>query len=353
METGGMTAAKFAALQDIAGELNTPGGLTASAYVQQITGDVVDGNSANARWNGGASTAVALGNLSATSTATQVGELIGKWFLGTDLPSTNLSSTGESPVSASYQASTLPLYGSTGAPAASDVNQGYIGDCYFMASLAEVAQQNPSAIENMIQSNGNGTYSVDFKINGADDYVTVNSQLSVMTNAGWANGSKLEFANGSTLWAPLIEKAYAELNEQTGVPHGGNGGADDSYAGINGGSGYALGELTGQSVTDYSLGGMSSTALNSLESMLGSEFAAHAEVLLSTPDATQGNLIGDHMFEVSGINAAKGTITLQNPWNTAVGSSASLAMSFTESISALAADNCWLYASSPSTSHAA
>lgn len=29
----------------------------------------------------------------------------------------------------------------------------------------------------MIRSNGNGTYSVDFQVNGKDDYVTVDSEL--------------------------------------------------------------------------------------------------------------------------------------------------------------------------------
>ena len=32
----------------------------------------------------------------------------------------------------------------------------------------------------MITSNGNGTYSVGFYVNGQADYVTVNSQLPVM-----------------------------------------------------------------------------------------------------------------------------------------------------------------------------
>ena len=37
----------------------------------------------------------------------------------------------------------------------------------------------------------------------------------------WANGSTLEFANGADDdWVGLIEKAYAELNAQTGAPHG-------------------------------------------------------------------------------------------------------------------------------------
>ena len=81
-----MTETKFAALQTLAGELNVAGGISTSAYVQQIADNVIEGNSANAYWNGGSSTATALGDLTATSSQSQVDDLIGKWFLGTDLP---------------------------------------------------------------------------------------------------------------------------------------------------------------------------------------------------------------------------------------------------------------------------
>ncbi len=55
--SGGMSASKFSGLQYLAAELNTAGGIQTSAYVQQIFDDVVDGNSANATWRGGATTA--------------------------------------------------------------------------------------------------------------------------------------------------------------------------------------------------------------------------------------------------------------------------------------------------------
>lgn len=67
---GGMTASNFAALQSFASELNASGGVSVSPYVEQIADDVIEGNSANATWNGGASTATRLGDLSATSSQT-------------------------------------------------------------------------------------------------------------------------------------------------------------------------------------------------------------------------------------------------------------------------------------------
>src|SRR5271169_1259558 len=62
---GGMTASKFSTLQTFASELNTTGGISVSPYVQEITDDVIFGNSANVTWNGGAANATALGNLTA------------------------------------------------------------------------------------------------------------------------------------------------------------------------------------------------------------------------------------------------------------------------------------------------
>ena len=345
---GGMTASKFAALNTFASELNAPGGIAVTAYVQQIADDVIDGNSANATWNGGASTATKLGNLSASSSQTQADELIDEWFLGANLPSLSLAAVGQSNPHPTYQNSTLPLYGPSGAPTYQDVNQGYLGDCYFLSALGETALKDPSAIESMIANNGNGTYGVRFMVNGQPDYVTVNSALPVM-GAGyhWANGSTLEFANGNTDdWVALVEKAYAELNAQTNAPHGMElNSASDSYEGIAAGTASALTLLTGQSVTDYALNPKdSASALASIMSSVASSFSAGEQVLMSTPASSNGNLVGDHMYMITGVNPANGTVTVQNPWNSAY--SGTLSMTFTESIQALAQDNCWLYAAS-------
>jgi hypothetical protein len=343
--TGGMTAAKFSALQALAAMLNQPGGLATSAYVQQIADDVIGGDSANAYWNGGSSAATALGNLSATSTQTQVNELIGKWFLGTDLPSLSVSAIGESNLSPTYQNSTLALFGASGSPSYLDVNQGELGDCYFVSALGETALQDPSLIKNMIQSDGNGAYSVEFYVNGQPDYVTVNAELPVMGgNLKWADGSGLEFANGtSDDWVALIEKAFVQLNEQTAAASYGGHTAGDAYEDINGGTAISLSEITDQTFNTYNLSSNeSSTTLASLMSTLSGDFKAGDEIILSTPNQNNGNLVGDHMYMITGVNSAAGTISIQNPWNTAY--SGSLQMSFTDTIAQLAADNVSIYA---------
>ena len=344
---GGMTASKFSALQSLAGKLNAAGGITTSAYAQQMFADVVMGNSANAFWNGGSSTAKALGNLSATSSQTQVQELIGKWFLGTDLPSMDLSSVGGGNIPVTYQPDTQPLFGSTG-PSYADINQGDVGDCYFLSSLGEVALQDPSLIKNMIQSNGDGAYSVEFWINGKSDYVTVNDMLPTMSNGyKWGNGSSLLFDNSSTAWAPLIEKAYAQLMEQTSVQPGATlGQHGDSYADTTGGWGQCLTEIADQPVTTlFASSTESPTSLSALLGTLQGDFSSDEEIIMGTSGQTvSGNLVASHMFMVLGANASAGTINLANPWGTNV--SSGMSSTFTASIASLAADNVTFYATS-------
>ena len=76
----------------------------------------------------------------------RVDELAGKWFLGTDLPSSTVTMSGQSTFSISYSAVTSPVFG-PGGPSMTDINQGRLGDCFLLAPLGEVAFQQPSLIE--------------------------------------------------------------------------------------------------------------------------------------------------------------------------------------------------------------
>ena len=327
---GGMSAGKFAALQAVASELNAPGGVVASAEVQQLFDDVVLGNAANRSWTGGAATSVALGNLSASSTATQTNELIGKWFLGSDDPSI----VGPGMVSGStYKAATGSLFGASGVLSYTQVNQGDVGDCYFVAALAGLAQQDPSLVKNMITVNGNGTYTVDFW-NGANqtsDYVTVDSSLAYMNGYRYASGSTLMFDNGGAsgvLWSSVVEKAFVEFETQSGRA--------DSYAAISGGWDNGLAALTGQTIQDYTPAGDTSTQLGALLSTMQNALSSGNVVLMNDSSANSAlHLVGSHMYDVLAVNAAAGTVTLDNPWN-GNGALNGSGMVFTDALSSLA-----------------
>jgi len=320
-----LTAAEFADLKTIAANLNN--GMSTPSYLTSITNALVNGNAANASWTGGAAGATSLGNLAAGSSATQLSELIGKWFLGTDLPSSSVSMSGSN-FSVSYSAVSKPLFASTG-PSMSDINQGYLGDCYLLSSLAEVAKQNSGMISSMFTSNGNNTYGVRFYVNGVAEYVTVNNSL--------ADGGT-EFNSGSDLWASLAEKAYAQL-QAGGVVTGNsiNDGNSWSTIGNGGAPEFALEEITGASaitdfdansgswlkvvynssfgVTGYSTGNATSSVL----STLAADLAKGDDVILSsytnaTDSAGRTTLVADHAMSIYGYDSATGMLEVRNPW---------------------------------------
>ena len=70
---------------------------------------------------------------------------------------------------------TASLFG-TG-PVANDVNQGESGDCYFMASLAAFAGQNPQVLEQSVVDMGDGTYTVQFMQGSTPTFVRVSNAL--------------------------------------------------------------------------------------------------------------------------------------------------------------------------------
>jgi hypothetical protein len=326
-----LSASEFSDLKIIANDLNV--GETASPYITYITDALVLGNAADANWTGGNATASTLGDLTIGSTATQLSELTGKWFLGTDLPSDAIYMTGYSPFVVSYSANTAPLYNS-GGPSIHDVNQGDLGDCFLMASLAEVASQNPSLITSMITANGNNTYGVQFVVNGAAEYVTVSNTL--------ADGGTV-FNSGTAIWASLIEQAYAQL-QAGGVVTGNTPNYGNSWSTIGNGGypEYALAEITGATkITDFCADGpswqqyvynnsmtlqSSSTGIGSASvlSTIISDLAVNDDVILSSyTNAYASNgmqtLVADHAMAIYGYDSATGNLEVYNPWGTESG----------------------------------
>ena len=282
-------------------------------YVQVLAADVVDGNLANADYQG-----APLGNLVAGSSAAQLDDLIDKWFFGTDLPAlTNNSLT--------YATASGSLFPTT--PSHNDEYQGQLGDCYLISALGAIADSNPTAIENMFINNGDGTYTVRFytgtygaNVNadgsisdgftnnaGTADYVTVN--LSLPTGFGgtlaYADYGFNASSPTNSLWIPLAEKAYAQWNE-TGN-EGGDG--ENSYASISGGWMATVdAQVLGHNATDYAV-----TA--STEQAMVNALAANEAVTIATDaGAPPDGLYGSHAYAVIGYNASSNLFSLYNPW---------------------------------------
>jgi hypothetical protein len=219
------------------------------------------------------------GMLQAGDSSVLLQELVDKWFLGMDHPDmadNSLNSSGDlAGLSAiGFSSSTyLPASGvlwGPGGPVTQDVEQNYLGDCFFLSSLASTVAEDPKAIESMFTYDGSyqnqdeqtiSIYTVRFYMPNSTGtqftpaYVTVDTYLPFYYSGGgtyqagtYPAGYYFEFANGGPspagpnsdefgnetnlntgpvqglnpaypnpvnhLWVPLLEKAYAQLNSQ-------------------------------------------------------------------------------------------------------------------------------------------
>ena len=213
-----------------------------------------------------------------------------------------ISSTG-------YYTDNLPLFASTG-PSINDVNQNGIGDCYFLAGLAGLAQDDPSFIESSIKSDGNGIYSVRFFDNGKADWVTINDQVA-------SNGAGSDNTSVKDSWAAIEEKAYVVFsNEYLGTA--------DNYTAINGGFSNGLQAVTGDAVTDYfasssTLATWDKDAISVEADLKEGEVVMYASYQSTVGGNGKTNLVADHMLTVTGFDSATGDFILRNPWGTTYG----------------------------------
>lgn len=282
--------------------------LGTGSYLYGELNALVAGNDLNATWTGGATATTKLGNLVLGTTAGQFAELIGKWFLGTDLPSWSTSSA------TTWSVRGGALFGLTG-PQSAEVRQGGIGDCYLIAAILDVAQDQPGLIESLFTDNGNGTLGVRmYDYAGKPVYFTIDGEFP--------NGGRTAGTTDATTWVSLLEKAFVAWRALEGS-------APFTYDGIAGGWDEGLVALTGKATTDYISGWTASqkewdttvkqaviAALNANEEVLFGSF-------IDNKDAVNGktDMVSDHEFAVIGYDTKTGDFIMRNPWGAAGGSS--------------------------------
>jgi hypothetical protein len=270
-------------------------------HVWKLGSYVVTASVANTSYQG-----AALGNLAAGSNGAHLDKLVNKWFLGLDRPTTGYV----------YQqfAGQLFVNGAT----YQDVKQGAVGDCYFVATLAEVALKNPSAITNMFIVNGDGTYTVRFFNGSTTHYVTVDSYLPTYGGGGAAYaGQGLNYTNTSgELWVSLAEKAYVQANEFGFIRSGLSGSGINSYDAISGGYiNYAIRHVTGLSTVNYAYTSGGTSFNTFVTAYNANKMIAFAS--MTTP--ASGSVVGSHAYAVVGYDAGTQKVTLFNPWGISYG----------------------------------
>jgi hypothetical protein len=283
-------------------------------YVRNLASKVVEGNPANWNFQG-----QFLGQLGPGSSGAQMNSLVEKWFYGSDLPQTDIDPTTGAPIA--YVLAGGTLFSSSGVPSDNDVAQGDTADCYFMASLGQVALQAPTAIENMFIDNGDGTYTVRFFNNGVPDYVTVNRGLPAASDGSFAYANQYQYgqpayvaSSNNVLWVALIEKAYAQVAEE-GWSRSYAACYSNSYDSLNYGNlEISFAQITGATAwADYAQSDPASEAAvlaalaeNQLVTMYTfGTFAAGAQ----TP------LIAGHCYMIQSYDPTTGLFTFVNPYD--------------------------------------
>ncbi|OWK43661.1 C2 family cysteine protease [Fimbriiglobus ruber] len=308
---GTVTTAEYASLEVLVDSV----AVTMPDDVRNLAGKVVNGNLADNTFQG-----QPLGDLGPGSSSDQLNDLVQKWFYGADLPATDINPT--TGANFAYAPAGGTLFGASGVPSYNDVAQGYAADCYFLASLGQLALQSPQEVESMFTNNGDGTYTVRFYENGVPDYVTVNSDLPVTSSGTFAYAGYYQYGQPTTvssgsnvLWVALAEKAYAQLAEE-GWSRADHGAYDNSYDSINYGWPTTVqSQLTGAfAYSSVILAG--SYATSDAESVVVNDITQGnliSILTLATLPDDQSPFIANHAYTLEGYDPTTGLFTFVNP----------------------------------------
>jgi len=186
-------------------------------------------------------------------------------------------------------------------PEYDDIVQGSVGDCYYLAALASLAETDPSIIEQMIAPLGDGTYAVRFYNGGEEIYLRIDADLPV------SSSSHLVYAKtgpDDELWVPLLEKAYAYFRY-----------GQNSYASINGGwMSTVYHQVTGQASRFLWMQGSEESLYNYLAESLAEGHAVTVGSYYDSPSP----IVGSHAYVIKSVEIVDGQryVTVFNPWGT-------------------------------------
>lgn len=189
-----------------------------------------------------------------------------------------------------------------------DIKQGSLGDCYFLAGLASVAQQKPSLIKQSVTSLGDGTYAVRYydEVGGGAKYYRVDGSLPVRKD----DANSLAFAQiqNNCQWPAIMEKAWAMHRT-----------SDNSYEAIEGdddlfdpGTGdEVFMAMNYDTTTRWVIAHSEESNMGKMRSVLKNGGFVTAS---TDPPALGCDLVPLHVYTVLNVSDDLNWITLYNPW---------------------------------------
>jgi hypothetical protein len=217
-----------------------------------------------------------------STTAAQLQNSINLVFLGENLPTIDTQYWGTTGYVLANQGT---LFGGSGAPVYTDIYQGEEGDCWLMASFAEIG----------VQVN---VWTYAFHSGSTLKYLTVNNYFPSNNGVFMYADAFQQIANTSNvLWAPLMEKAYA-------IIYGG------SYAYLNGG--------WAQNVLPMETGGTGGGSPFSSESTYIAAIQSPNTLLTLASWSTNYGFVASHDYAVLWVTGSGSSALFQlfNPWGT-------------------------------------
>mgnify|MGYP002036830546 CR=1 FL=1 len=194
-----------------------------------------------------------------------------------------------------------------------DVNQGSLGDCYWMAGMAAVARDNANLIERAVSDNGDGTFDVTlYDENNRPVTMTVDGAVPVEGDrAKYARPTAGAADDRTEMWPLLLEKAHAQMG--------------GGYEPIEGGfPGEAVRAITGQKRAttrtqwegDEDLTEQLGGALDAgqvVTAWTASEKRTSDEVKKLMDEYV---VYANHAYSFRSVNTTSGMVSMRNPWGT-------------------------------------
>jgi hypothetical protein len=255
-----------------------------------------------------------------------------------------------SPVSnVPWTPNTAPLF--VDGPQASDIKQGATGDCYFLSSLASLANTHPDLVKQAITENKDGTYTVTFHVPPGFDAMKAFGPLGGLAEGGLvkladnmgynpkdqtiqitvdntlpgANPNYPEYSKLSDTgekWVPIMEKAYAKLWGTYGdIGYGGDP-ATALYA-LTGKGSHSIGLAKGLDSFGYKVNTntLSAKELDSVWNQLSDAAKNGKPMVACTYMGELGGpkmdgIIDGHAYSLLGVTEHDGQrfVILRNPW---------------------------------------